>query len=74
MNLFTRRPKKIDILKAILDELIEINKNVKEIQSEVSTTNWNFLSLEDDIKKLKEKNKNLQNQLKEKEGNHYANK
>lgn len=63
-NVFRKVNSRKDIQSAILDELIEIKEILKENQNEQKSTNWIILSLEDDIKKLKEDKKDLQNQIK----------
>lgn len=68
MILKRRKPKIKDIQKSMLEELIEIKEILKETQLENKSLNWIILSLEADIKKLKEKNRNLKNQLKKEEG------
>lgn len=68
MILKKRKMRSKDIQKSMLEELIEIKEILRETQSENKSSNWIILSLEDDIKKLKEKNRNLKNQLKKEEG------
>lgn len=63
-NIFRKVNSRKDIQDTILDELIEIKEILKENQNEQKSTNWIILSLEDDIKKLKEDKKDLQNQIK----------
>ena len=49
----------INILKDILDELKEINSILADEQDENRNLHWLLLSQDNDIRKLKEKNKEL---------------
>jgi len=49
----------INILKDILDELREIHSILADEQDENKKLNWLLLSQDNDIRKLKEKNKEL---------------
>lgn len=55
------------LLAMILDELIEIHEILDNEQSENKSLHWLLISQDDDIKKLKEKNKELKNKLKQME-------
>lgn len=64
MILFKNKYSSNTIQKAILDELVDVKSILKESQNENKSLNWVILSLEDDIRKLKEKNIDLKNKLK----------
>ena len=49
----------INVLKDILDELREIHSILADEQDENKKLNWLLLSQDNDIRKLKEKNKEL---------------
>lgn len=63
MKLFERK----NINKEILQILKEIYSILEDEQSENKKLQWLLLSQDNDIRKLKEKNKDLKNQLKEQE-------
>jgi septal ring factor EnvC (AmiA/AmiB activator) len=63
MKLF--RKNQIDIQKEILEELKEIHSIIEDEQRENRDLNWLLISQDEDIKKLKERNKELKKLLKE---------
>ena len=58
-----KRISKKRLLNMILDELIEIHSILEDEQSENKSLHWLLITQDDDIKKLKEKNKELKNKL-----------
>lgn len=65
MKIFKRRKQKINIQKEILEELREIHSILENEQSENQKLYWLLLNQDNDIRRLKEKNKELTKQLKE---------
>lgn len=67
MRIFKRRRqlKTKVYLKLILEELQDIHSVMVEIENRNQRMNWELMSQENDIKKLKEENKNLKKKLKE---------
>lgn len=63
MKLFKRKNPEEEILKV----LKEIHSILEDEQSENKKLHWLLLSQDNDIRKLKEKNKDLKNMLKERE-------
>ena len=70
MKVFKRRKQKINIKKEILAELREIHSILENEQSENQKLYWLLLNQDNDIRKLKEKNKELTKQLKEGKNNY----
>jgi uncharacterized protein YhaN len=62
MKIFKKRN---NIKKEILEELKEIHFIIEDEQKENRDLNWLLISQDEDIKKLREKNKELKKELKE---------
>lgn len=71
MKIFKRikQLKTKEYLKLILEELQDIHSMLEESDNRNQRINWELMSQEDDIKKLKEENKNLKKKLKEEKEN-----